>query len=245
MTTANDLITDVLQKLKVYAPGESINAQDSAWGLTALNDMLDSWSNESLSCFANIEITFPLVPGQNQYTIGIGGNVNVARPISISTGSGTAFLVDTNNNRFGMKIIEQDMWNQIGLLTEQSSLPDTLFYDPQFPLGIINVFPMPSSTYTVHLDSRLQLADMTLFQNFQLPPGYLAALKSNLYIRMFNDYRQGEPPAIRMEMASRDLATIKRSNIKISSSSYDGAIVSRASGGTYNIYTDGPTNNGR
>jgi hypothetical protein len=284
MTTANDLITDVLVKMKRYAPGQAINAVDSAWCLTALNDMLDLWSNESLVCFANLEQSFALVPGVNQYPIGptagylstttfigstgsggaagtyalglAGGggtgaagtytiaasgklaSINItsggqsytsapvfsfpsggivgatatgliigiagSRPLSILTGPGAAYLNDSNSNRYGINVFEQDQWNQIGLLTEQSQLPNILFYDPQFPLGIINIFPMPSAAYTVYFDSRLQLSDMTLFQVFSLPPGYQAAIKDGLFLRLWNDYKQGDPPVIRAEMASCD-----------------------------------------
>jgi len=323
MTTALDLITDVFLKMKVYAPGQQINAADSAWGLTSLNDMLDSWSNESLACFANLEQSFTLVNGINSYpigptagylstttfignvgsggtpgtyaltltggggtgatgtyTIGAGGtlsSINITaggqsytsvpafsfplggivgatatgqiigiaapRPISILTGQGAAYLVDTNSNRYPINVIEQDQWNQIGLLTETSQLPDTMFYNPQFPLGVINIFPTPSIAYTVYFDSRLQLADMAnLFQAFSLPPGYMMAIKDGLFLRMWNDYKQGDPPAYRVEMASKSLSALKRNNIKVSPSTYDTAVVSKAQS-SYNIYSDS-TNRG-
>ena len=245
MATALDLITDVFYKMKVYAPGQTITGEDSAWALTTLNDMFDSWSNDSLTCYANTEQSFILVPGKSQYTIGTGGDINSNRPISIQTSPGTAYLVDTNSNRFEVSIIEQDKWNQISLLTEQSDLPDTLFYNPQYPLGIINLFPVPSAAYTLKFIYRMSLANIsTLTGTFSLPPGYLEAIKANLLIRLWNDYRQGDPPAVRIEIARTSLANIKRTNIKISPSSVDSAIVSRTPS-SYNIYTDAPARSDR
>ena len=241
--TAKSIIQDVMEKMKVYAPGIELDAADGARGLAELNQMLDEWSNESLTCFANVEQTFPLVIGQNSYTIGAGGNINKTRPLTINTGPGAAYLVDSNSNRSAINVIEQDQWNQIGLLTETSDLPDTLFYDPQFPLGIINIFPTPSAAYTVHLDSRLPLAEMLYLQlAFTLPPGYMSAIKNNLTLRLWPYYKQGDPTGLMMKQAADSLGNIKRTNIRVSPSPYDSAIVSKAQS-TYNIYTDS-TNRG-
>ena len=240
MTTALDLITDVYQQAKIYPPGVALNAADTAWGMTKMNDMLDEWSNDRLACFANLEQSFPLVPNKRQYTIGPTGapDITAPRPLEILKGPGAAYLMDANNNPYQVDVIEQDQWNQIGLLTATSDLPDTLFYNPQFPLGILNVFPTPLIANTMYFDARLQLADMPLPTTpFSLPPGYSSAIKSNLFLRLWPDYKSGDPPAMRVEIASRALAAIKRTNIKQSPAQYDSAVVSRAQGG-YNIYTD-------
>jgi hypothetical protein len=50
-----------------------------------------------------------------------------------------------------MEVVPRDKWNQIGnrSSTITSQIPSVLFYDPQFPLGVINVFP--DATDCVHL----------------------------------------------------------------------------------------------
>lgn len=243
--TALSIMQDSLEQIKVYAPGVTLNAADSSRMLSCLNQMLDEWSNESLACFANIEQAIPLVPGKTQYTIGTSGGADIVapRPIRILTGMGAAYLVDANANRFPVNVVEQDVWNTIGLLTVTSQLPDTLFYDPQFPLGVFNVFETPLIGYTMYVDSRLQLADMpTLTTAFSLPPGYMSAIKNNLSVRAWPYFRQGTPDAWLLELAASSLGKIKRSNIKLSPSPYDSAVVSKAQS-SYNIYSDN-TNRG-
>lgn len=236
--TAQDVIQDVFVRCKVYAPGVTVIDADNQWAFTRMTDMLDEWSNASLICFANLEQSFTLQNEKNQYTIGPGGDINQVRPLTILTGMGAAYLMDTNANRYPVNVVEQDQWNSLGLLTITSQIPDTLFYDPQFPLGIINIFPTPSMQYQMFFDSRLQLADLTdLTTEFSLPPGYMSAIKSNLTIRLWNDYKQGDPPAFRMMEAAESLAAVKRTNIRQSPAVYDSAIVSR-SGGSYNIFSD-------
>ena len=246
MDTAQSMIQDVLESLKVYAPGVTVNAADSSRVLSCLNQMLDSWSNEHLSCYANLEQSFTLTPGLGVYTIGPTGSptITAPRPLSVTTGPGAAYLMDANNNRYSIDVIEQDQWNQIGLLTEQSDLPDTMFYDPQYPLGIINIFPMPTTAYKIYFDARLQLQDMpNLTTAFSLPPGYMQAIKDNLVIQVWEYFRQGDPPGWRIEKAGKSLGNIKRTNIRQSPSLYDGALIAKAPG-NYNIYNDS-SNRGR
>ena len=57
MATAQDMINEALKLIAVYAPGETPTDADIEQGLTCLNDMLDSWSNESLATYAVLEQT--------------------------------------------------------------------------------------------------------------------------------------------------------------------------------------------
>lgn len=244
--TALSIITDAYYQMKIYAPGVQLTAADSALGLSVLNEMLDEWSNENLACYANLEQSIPLQAGKQSYTIGTSGGADIVgtRPLDILKGQGAAYLVDINQNRYPINVIEQDQWNTIGRLTNTSQLPDTLFYNPQFPLGVLNVFPVPSIAYTIYFDSRLQLVDMTnLNSSFSLPPGYRSAIKNNLCIRLWPYFKQGDPSQIMVALALKTLGTIKRTNIKMSPASYDSAVVSKAKS-SFNIYQDSSGNRG-
>lgn len=242
--TAQSMIQDVLEAMKVYSPGVAVNSADSARMLSVMQQMLDGWSNEPYACYANLEQSFTLVPSKRSYTIGsAGADIIAPRPLEILIGPGRAYLVDVNSNRYGIDVIEQDAWNQIVQLTETSDLPDTLFYDPQYPLGIINIFPTPLLAYTVYFDARLQLQSLTsLTTAFSLPPGYMKAIKDNLIIEAWKYFKQGDPTDKLIEAAGKSLGAIKRINMKQSPAQYDSAIVSKGNGG-YNIYNDS-TNRG-
>lgn len=242
--SALNIIQGSLEAIKVYAPGVSVTDADAERCLTEMNHMLDNWSNQSLACFANVEQSFVLVPGTISYTIGVGGTINLPRPLKITTGPGAAYLKDANNNRYPIDVIEQDQWNQIGLLTDTTQLPDTLFYDPQYPLGIINIHGTPSAANTVYFDSRLPLAELiNLNVNFSLPPGYTDAIQNNLSVRIWKYFKQGPPDPYLMAEAAATLASIKRTNIRTSPSQFDSAIVSKAAAG-YNIYSDNTSRSG-
>ena len=240
MSTVLDLITRAYQVLGIYDPGEPLNSDDATLGLNVCNDMLDSWSNESLTCYEILEQSAPLVPGQQSYTIGPGGNFNMTRPIRIIEGPGSAYVQDTNGNNYQMEVVSRKKWNMYGNRSNvvTSNFPDVLFYDPQFPLGIISVMPFPLLAYTMFWDSYLQFTDFSsLTQTITLPPGYNLAIWTNLagMLKPFFADGQIDPSIVSMAMVSK--GNIKRSNMRIQATLFDNAIVAR-SGLSYNPYTD-------
>lgn len=237
--TARDIIQDALEMLGVYAAGEIMSDADAQRGLSCLNAMVDSWSNESLTCYANLEQSGTLVPGQQYYTIGPGAaDFNMQRPIAITVGPGAARITDTNGNQYDMEVIQQDRWNLIGAPYTTSDIPDTLFYNPQYPIGILGVFPVPIIGYTMTWDSRLQISDFaSLLTPMSLPPGYYMALTTNLavFAKPYFASAQIDPLVIAQAMNSK--GNVKRSNMKEIIAGFDPEIVSRAQQ-TYNIYSD-------
>ena len=240
--TANNIITRAMQSLQALGQNEVPSASEANDGLIALNALLDSWTNENLMSYAVLEQSFVLTPNVNSYTIGSGGVINVARPLDITQ----AYIQDASNNNFIINILPRDKWNQIGDRSTNitSQLPDTLFYDPQFPLGVINIFPTPLLAYTVFFDSVTQQTQFaSLTQALSMPPGYERAMVSNLAMEMvllgFQTTLDAKQLALLQKVASDSLGNIKRTNIKDNIADYDPAVVSR-SYYTYNIYRDGP-----
>ena len=239
--SANDLITRSMRALQALGGGEVPSATEANDGLTALNAMLDSWSNENLTAYAVLENSFVLSPGTNSYTIGSGGVINVTRPLSITQ----AYVQDSVGNNFIMQILPRDKWNEIGDRSTNitSQLPDTMFYDPQFPLGVINIFPTPLLGYTVFFDSLLhQTTFASLTTNLAMPPGYERAMVYNLAGEISNMFGIPIPPASPGsknvgQLAMESLGNIKRTNIRENIADYDPSIVSR-SYYTYNIFRD-------
>lgn len=242
MTTALDVIRDSLELLSVYAPGEIITDADAERGLSVLNDMLDDWSNQTLATYAILEQSAPLVPGQQSYTIGLSGGANFAmtRPLKILDGPGTAYVQDPNGNNYPMSVVPRDKWNLYGNRSIQitSNYPDTLFYDPQFPLGIINVLPVPTIAYMMFWDSYLQLADLnSLTTAFAFPPGYKRAVVTNLSVCLKPYFKSAQiDPLIILEAKER-LGNVKRNNERSNVAVMDPELVARSQI-SYNPYTD-------
>ena len=242
MTTVNDIITRSMKSLQALGGNEVPSAIEASDGLTAFNSLLDSWTTEKLFSYEVQERSFPLVVGKSSYTIGTSGTpyINATRPQDIVQ----AYVQDSSNNNFPMYILPMDRWNLIGDRSTNitSQLPDTLFYDPQFPNGIINVYPTPLLTYTLFYDTVLNQSTFSSgTQTVSMPPGYERAYVSNLAMEMvllgFQTTLDQKQLAGLMKVADESKGNIKRQNIKEVISEYDGSIISK-SYATYNIFRD-------
>lgn len=238
MTTARDLITGALTQIQVYAFGEQVANVDIAGGLDVVNSMLDSWSNESLTCYAILEQTGTILPGISSYTIGPGGDFDMTRPLKILDGPGRAYLLDENGDKYPIDVVTQDQWNLITQPNTNSDLPSTLFYDPQFPLGIINIYPEPYQSFPLFWDSYLQLAEFSSLSTLlSFPPGYRKAIQDNLAIELAPYFPSAQITPALVKAAKQSKANVKRTNIRPTVAVYDPEIVAKARG-TWDIFTN-------
>jgi hypothetical protein len=240
---AIDIIQDALEKLGKYAAGQLVSSADLARGLIVLNDMMASWINESLITYAILEQHAVLTAFKGQYTIGPGGDLDMVRPLRVIPGPGAAYLVDSNNNRYPVEVVPRDTWNQIwNLVSTTSNLPNVMFYDPQLPLGIINLYPLYNGDLpvTLYWDSYIQ--DMSFLdaeQQVYFPLGYVKAIKDNLAVDLFPYFKgDGETLDPVLERSARmSKMVVKRTNLRQNYALYDPEL-SRNQGRPYNIYSD-------
>ena len=237
-TTVNDIIHRAGLALAYLGRGETMSAQDAVDALACFNEMLNSWSNEDWYTYATLQRTLTLTAGTSQYSIGDGGDVDSTRPHNIVQ----AFLRDSNSNDYPVNIIPQAQWNMIGDKGITSQIPDTLFYDAQYPLGYINLFPVPMGSGTLYFDSTLDQVTYSLLTTvIEMPVGYVAAYVYNLALQLMTfgfPCMLDDKGYIRLvENASQAIANIKRSNIKEVKAEYDPAIIAK-SAATYNVYSD-------
>ena len=84
MTAPIDIISRALKDIGALEAGETPTPEATQDAFDMLNDLVDQWSNEEMMVFYKNEIVFPIVPGQTQYTIGPGGQINSSFTGSIS-----------------------------------------------------------------------------------------------------------------------------------------------------------------
>ena len=212
--------------------------QEGIDGLYAYNQLLESWSTEKLMSYATLQRSFSLVANTQSYTIGSGGVINVARPIDITQ----AYVRDASGQDSQLTIVSREVWNTIGLKTTTSDIPHTLFYDSTYPLGVIYIYPVPTTARTVFYDSTLnQVTASTGTQSISMPPGYERCFISNLALELmangFPCLLNEVQLAALTKSASDGIANIKRANIKEVRAACDDAIVSQPTA-TYNPYTN-------
>lgn len=209
MATVRDLIKRSLVLIGATASGETPSADEQADALASLNDMVSSWSTESLIIHTKVREKFSLVVGQASRTIGVSGNFNTSRPLQILN----AAIEDQSSvslPEYPMQIITLDEWAAIQLKSTESAYPTKLYVEDTYPLAILNLWPVPSVANKLVLYSWKPLAAFSSVNDtVDLPPGYARALRYNLAIELAPEYGK----IISQETAA--IANGSKANIKI------------------------------
>ncbi len=124
-TTAGDQINRALRLLGVLAEGETSSASVMQDGLTALNQMIDSWNTERLAVFCTEDQVFLWPPNEITRTLGPTGDFVGNRPVLID--DATYFRDPQTNVSYGIKLINQQQYNGIAVKTVTSTYPQVMF----------------------------------------------------------------------------------------------------------------------
>lgn len=210
MTTAGDQINGALRLLGVLAEGETPSAETSQDGLSALNQMIDSWSTERLAVYATQDQVLTWPAGQSKRTLGPTGNLVGSRPIAVE--DSTYFRDPTTGVSYGLKLINQQQYNGIAVKTVTSTYPQVMFVNMTLPDIELYVYPVPLRDLEFHFVSVEPLtAPANLATTLAFPPGYLRAFRYCLACEMAPEF--GVEPTLqvqRVAMASK--RNLKRVN---------------------------------
>jgi hypothetical protein len=177
MATCLDVVTDALQEIGVYAPGEVPSGADAEFARGKLNRILGTFNAQKLWAYASVIASYDLVASTQSRTIGPTGNYVVTpRPVRILN----ANLVN-GSTRTPIEVRDSAWWMNI---TNRSitGLPTHLYYETSNPNGTLYFWPIPdSSSYDVELETRVVLSELaSLATTFTFPPGYQEALTLSL-----------------------------------------------------------------
>lgn len=214
MSTVLDLISGSLRLIQSLASGESVPASESQDALSALNQMIGSWSTENLLVYSTPREIFPLVAGQSQYFMGIGAvDFNTDKPMDIQA-AGINVMTQSPVLELPLEIINLEQWSQIPIKTTQSSIPRRLYCEMTYPQATLNLWPVPSAANSIVIYSKKQLTQFaSINTTLSLPPGYEKTLKYGLAIELAPEYGKQLAPEIGAVYAEAK-ESIKRQNIK-------------------------------
>lgn len=209
-TTAGDQINGALRLIGQLAEGETPSAATSQDSLTAMNQMLDSWSSERLSVFSTQDQVFTWTQGYISRTLGPTGDFVGNRPVLLD--DATYFRDPSNNISFGIKIINQQQYDGIAVKTVTSTYPQVLWINMDMPNVSMYIYPVPTKALEWHFISVTELVEpATLATSLIIPPGYLRAFRFNLACEIAAEFGVEPPPSVqRIAMSSK--RNIKRIN---------------------------------
>lgn len=222
----------------VIGKGEAPDASESSDGLVALNAMLDSWQIERLYVYQIVQVSNTWPSATASRTIGSGGNFTQQRPVKIDS----AFVVDSNSQWYDVEVLtDRSQYDGIVTKTTQSTLPRYLFMDTANPLGVIYLYPVPSASLTLKLNTWQTLQSFSsLTTALALPPGYQRAIEYSLAEEFGPEFGVTIQPLV-MKKATEARAAIKTLNAPVMISRVDNAVASLGrlgGGGRWDINSD-------
>lgn len=209
MGTALQIITKAMQKAGILTFNEVPSSEEANDALDTLNDMLASWSNDSLLITARVTESFTLTAGVGEYTIGSGQTFSTVRPIKIIE----AHVRQSQLDYPSMYLAPDEIYQGITLKTVQS-IPELLNYTNNFPYGTIKLYPYPAASYTLFITSEKELVQFaSLNEVVSLAPGWRRALIYNLSSELSPEYGQQVDPLI-LKIANESKGEIAKSIMK-------------------------------
>lgn len=149
--------------------------------------MIDQWNEEYIPVYALTAVSANIVGAQASYTVGNGANFNIARPIAIAQGpAGGSVLISAATTP--LNVVSQTEWEQIQAKNTPGvgTPPLYAFYDSQYPVGVLNINPVPAaSTGSITINAWVPASTLTTLSTSNVfAAGGVRALKTNLAVRL-------------------------------------------------------------
>lgn len=247
-----DLITRSLRLIGVLATGESPTSDEANDALETLQDLLDAWQAESLQVFSIVRqltdvnnLPFTLVPAQQVYTLGAGGNFNFPRPARVERMGLISISNPAQPLELALEMLTDAEWQAIPVKNIQSTIPQKVWNDKNFPLMNLSFWCVPSIAQQVALYLWQPLAtfpDLNV-TDVEFPPAYARALRFNLAVDLAAEFGATcDPQAVVLVAQKADEAKqlIKSFNARVPILGCDAALAVPSSKGVYNWLTDQP-----
>ena len=190
--TRDQIIKGALRSINAIATGEPPTSAEISEGSEALNYMIKAWQAEGIGLWLLDTFTLTLVTDQQSYTMGSGGDVDIARPLEVVE---TRFHYTTGGNEIPMiKWSRQEYFDEP--LKSSTGVPTQYYYDPQLGLGVLYIWP----TWDTSPPGSIKGTVLSTIEDFDaasntsdFPPEWFESLKFNLALRLAPEY--GKEPS--------------------------------------------------
>jgi hypothetical protein len=208
MATARDLIIESYRASGLTGLGQSIEGEELQEGLKLLNQEISVLNNQGLFPPYETIFEFTLTGGQDVYSIGSGGDIDIPRPLNIEWGK-----VKDGNTYFTMDQKTLRTFGQYSTQESGSVIPRTFYYNPSYPLGQIGFLRPLDGNRDFKLNIKHYIGEYGINDEVALPDGYYALLKWKL-ADVLNDVN-GHNDGGRSKMKAQEIvATIKSNNVQ-------------------------------
>lgn len=226
--TVAQLFSLAMKRVNILQAGEDPTADDLADALLYANNWIDSLAIEKLTIPFVLRTTWTILSGQASYTVGTGGNINVAKPVFVDHVNYIDASLSPAVER-KLDFLTDDAYAAIPIKTLTNPLPTFYYWNPTYAagLGTLHFWLVPTSsvlTGVLYAPSAVaQFVNTT--DTIVLPPGYQFFMQENLAVQFGSTFRENLPidPELK-QSAKESKAAIKRANTRLIEMSIDPAL---------------------
>jgi hypothetical protein len=218
-TTVIAVITAAMRHIGAIATGETPTAEEAQDGLEAFNNVLETLSLQGMAVYNSDYDQFTTVPAQSSYTIGIGGDFNTDRPVSIISDG----FIRVSGIDYPISTWTLSEYGAAALKSQPEQIVQRLAYVNDFPLGKVLLWPTPTTAVPIFLNiARVLTNASSVSQAISYPPGYGLLLEYSVGTLLQTQY--GAPVDV-SQLAMKTLALVKRANRQSPRASFDDSLM--------------------
>lgn len=169
-----DVLADAAQEIRVNRAGR-LEPGVAAWMLRKLNRIIDRWNATPGASISTPLVSYTPTLNHGPHTIGpaIGADwlLTEARPNAI-LGANVVLNTVTPAVRFPIRIRDVEWFQDQPVQRLSSSIVTDLYYEPDWPNGNVNLWPIPSAAYPIELRTDAAFTAYGPTDTLYLPSAY-------------------------------------------------------------------------
>lgn len=178
----NQLLLEAFIEIRFGRASDTLEPELLNWALGKLNRMLDKWNADPTTDFNTNFTSYTPTVNHQPHTIGPSGADWVAalgRPDRIL---GANLIINTVSPavRIPINVRDEAWWRDQSVQGLATSIVTDLYYDPAWPNGNVNLWPIPTIAYPIELMSEALFARYAMADTLWLPYGYREAITLTL-----------------------------------------------------------------
>lgn len=246
ITTVAALLTMALKRINVVQAGAQASGEDLSDAFDLANLWLDSLQLERLSIPYIGRNTFPISTTKgtptNPYTVGVSGDINIAKPIGIDRINFYDTASSTVPTEIPLIPLTNDAYQGTPQKTQTATYPIGWYLQPTYASAQSSLYLWPIPTSTTLIGVIYAPATIQQFtsptQSLALPPGYKFFMEENLALHFAQTFRENIPPDPGLVASARATKeNIKTTNVQPMDMAFDPAALINWQGRS-NIYSD-------
>lgn len=189
--TCFEIIMDAMVDAGKLGEGDEPNSEQLTTNMRRLNKLIMYLCTQGIKLFIQEDLPLTLTVGKGLYTMGPGGDINIAKPRRVIE----AYYVDNNQARRPLILMSRQEWDTLSTTTNQGTTT-SVYPDKQLNFININLWLVPDATAvtgTVHLITDMQVGNFVqVTDTMAFPPEWALALEWGLA----NQLSTGQPQAV-------------------------------------------------